>query len=147
MLWLFLFLALLAGAAIPLQAGVNSQLARWVGNSTLASTISFLVGTTALLIYSFALRLPLPTLSELGKAPWWIWVGGLIGAVFISITTALASKMSIAVLVSLIITGQMLISLLIDHFGWVGFEVHPVNPWRIVGALFLIIGVALIRQF
>src|SRR5262245_30116413 len=107
MLWLFLFLALLAGAAIPLQAGVNSQLARWVGNSTLASTISFLVGTTALLIYSFALRLPLPSLSELSKAPWWIWVGGLIGAFFISITTALASKMSIAVLVSVIITGQM----------------------------------------
>lgn len=147
MFWLFLFLALLAGAAIPLQAGVNSQLARWAGNSTLASTISFLVGTIALLIYSLAMRIPLPALSEVSQTPWWIWMGGLIGAVFISITTALASKMSIAVLLSLIITGQMLMSLLIDHFGWVGFSVHPVNIWRILGVIFLIIGVALIRQF
>jgi transporter family-2 protein len=147
MFWLFLFLALLAGAAIPLQAGVNSQLARWAGNSTLASTISFLVGTIALLIHSFAMRIPLPALSEVSQAPWWIWTGGLIGACFISITTALASKMSIAVLLSVIITGQMLMSLLIDHFGWVGFAVHPVNIWRVVGVIFLIIGVALIRQF
>ena len=147
MLWLFLFLALIAGAAIPLQTGVNSQLARWVGNSTLATTISFIVGTITLLVYSFAWRIPLPAMSELSQAPWWIWLGGLIGAFFLSTTTALASKMSIAVLVSLIITGQMLISLLLDHFGWLGFEVHPVNIWRILGAIFLIIGVALIRQF
>jgi transporter family-2 protein len=147
MLWLFLLLALLAGAAIPLQTGVNSQLARWAGNPTLASLISFIVGTVALLLYTFALRIPLPAMSELSQAPWWIWLGGLIGAFFLSTTTALASKMSIAVLVSLIITGQMLISLLLDHFGWLGFEVHPVNLWRILGAIFLIIGVALIRQF
>jgi bacterial/archaeal transporter family-2 protein len=147
MLWLFLLLALIAGAAIPLQTGVNSQLAKWVGNPTLASTISFIVGTVALLMYSFAMRIPLPALSEFSQAPWWIWLGGLIGAFFIGTTTALASKMSIAVLVSLIITGQMLVSLLVDHFGWLGFEVHPVNIWRIVGAIFLIIGVALIRQF
>jgi bacterial/archaeal transporter family-2 protein len=147
MLWLFLLLALIAGAAIPLQTGVNSQLAKWVGNSTLASTISFVVGTVALLMYSFAMRIPLPAWSELSQAPWWIWLGGLIGAFFIGTTTALASKMSIAILVSLIITGQMLVSLLVDHFGWLGFEVHPVNIWRLVGAIFLIIGVALIRQF
>ena len=147
MLWLFLLLALLAGAAIPLQTGVNAQLSRWVGNSTLASTISFLVGTIALLIYSAALRIPLPALNQLSQAPWWIWIGGLIGAFFIGTTTALASKMSIAMLVGLIITGQMLMSLLVDHFGLLGFAVHPVNIWRIVGAIFLIIGVALIRQF
>jgi bacterial/archaeal transporter family-2 protein len=147
MLWIFIFLALLAGATIPLQAGVNSQLARWVGNPSLATTLSFLVATAATLIYSFVLRTPLPAMSELGKAPWWIWLGGLFGAVLVNITTALASKMSIAVLVSLIISGQMLISLLIDHFGWVGFAVHPLNPWRIFGAVLLIIGVVFIREF
>lgn len=147
MLWLFVVLALLAGATIPLQAGVNSQLASRVGNASLASTLSFLVATAATLVYSFAVRTPLPALSELGKAPWWIWLGGLFGAVLVNITTALASKMSIAVLVSLIIAGQMLVSLLIDHFGWVGFAIHPLTPWRIFGAVLLIIGVVLIREF
>jgi transporter family-2 protein len=62
-------------------------------------------------------------------------------------TTALASKMSISVMVSLIIAGQLLISLLLDHYGLLGFPAHSINIWRVLGAICLLIGVILIRQF
>jgi bacterial/archaeal transporter family-2 protein len=147
MIWLLLFFALLAGMMLPLQTGVNSQLSRLVGNSTMAATISFSVGTVALLLYSVALRVPLPALGEVSKAPFWIWTGGLLGAFFIVTTTTLASKMSITVMVSLIIAGQLLVSLILDHYGLLGFPVHPITIWRVVGVLLLLVGVVLIRQF
>lgn len=145
--WLLLFMALLAGMVLPLQTGVNAQLSRLVGNSTTAATISFSVGTLALLAYSLVMRLPLPTLAEVTKAPVWIWTGGLLGAFFIVTTTSLAAKMSITLMVSLIIAGQLLVSLLLDHYGWLGFTVHTINPWRVLGVILLLIGVILIRRF
>ena len=147
MIWLLLFLALLAGMVLPVQTGVNSQLSRLVGNSTLAALISFSVGTLALLLYSLALRLPLPAVSEVARAPFWIWTGGLLGAFFIVTTTTLAAKMSITVMVGLIIAGQLLVSLLLDHYGLLGFPVQQISLWRVVGVLLLLAGVILIRKY
>lgn len=147
MVWFFLFLALLAGMVLPVQTGVNSQLSRLVGNSTLAALISFSVGTIGLLIYSLVLRVPLPALTEVTRAPFWVWTGGLVGAFFIVTTTTLASKMSITVMVSLIIAGQLLVSLILDHYGLLGFAVQRITLWRVVGVILLLAGVILIRRF
>ncbi len=147
MLWLFILLAFLAGAALPVQTGVNSRLAGTVGNPTLASLISFIVGTLALLVYALALRVPLPQMSEVTKAPFWIWFGGMLGAFFIATTTELASKISATALVGLIIAGQLIVAVLLDHFGLLGFASHPITLWRVVGILLLIAGVLLIKQF
>ena len=73
MIWIYLLLALVAGAFMPVQAGVNSQLARWTSHPVLAATISFIVGTLALLIYSLTLRSSWPAWGTLSSAPWWVW--------------------------------------------------------------------------
>src|ERR687887_74601 len=80
---LYLLLAAAAGAMLPVQAGVNAQLARFVGGPVRASFVSFLVGTIALLALSVAILKPLPSGSKLGTAPWWVWVGGLLGAFYV----------------------------------------------------------------
>jgi len=147
MIWLFILLAFLAGAVLPVQTGVNSRLAGPVGHPMLASLISFVVGTLALCVYTLALRVPLPQMSELSQAPFWIWLGGMLGAFFIATTTTLASKISATVLVGLIIAGQLIVAVFLDHFGLLGFALHPINCWRIVGILLLIAGVFLIKQF
>ena len=77
---LYLLFAAAAGAVLPVQAGVNAQLARFVGGPVRASFVSFLVGTIALVVLSAAILKPLPSASKLGSAPWWVWVGGLLGA-------------------------------------------------------------------
>jgi len=70
MVWLYLFVCLIAGALMPLQAGVNAQLARWVGHPVTASLVSFAVGTLALFAYTASTRPELPPLSALASAPW-----------------------------------------------------------------------------
>lgn len=147
MVWLYLLVCLLAGALMPLQAGVNAQLARWVGHPVTASLVSFAVGTLALFAYSLALRPQLPAPGVLAEAPWWVWAGGLLGSVFVTAAAAFAPRLGAATFISITIAGQMLVSILLDHFGLVGFAARPATAPRLVGALLLVAGVLLIRKF
>ncbi len=147
MVWLYLLVCLVAGALMPLQAGVNAQLTRWVGNPVVASLVSFAVGTLALFAYSAALRPQLPALAALAEAPWWVWVGGLLGAVFVTAAAAFAPRLGAATFISVTIAGQVLVSVLLDHFGAIGFAERPVTPLRLLGALILIAGVLMVRKF
>ena len=147
MVWLYLFVCLVAGALMPLQAGVNAQLARWVGHPVTASLVSFAVGTLALFAYTAASRPQLPTLSALASAPWWVWAGGLLGSVFVTAAAAFAPRLGAATFISVTIAGQVLVSILLDHFGVVGFAARPVTAPRLLGALLLIAGVMLVRKF
>ncbi|HEX8558824.1 MAG TPA: DMT family transporter [Pyrinomonadaceae bacterium] len=147
MVWLYLLVCLVAGALMPLQAGVNAQLARWVGHPVTASLVSFAVGTLVLLAYSAALRPGLPAAEALAGAPWWVWAGGLFGAVFVTAAAAFAPRLGAATFISVTIAGQVLVSILLDHFGAVGFAARPVTPLRLFGALLLVGGVLLVRKF
>lgn len=147
MVWLYLLVCLLAGALMPLQAGVNAQLARWVGHPVTASLISFAVGTLALFAYTAATRPPLPPLAAMAAAPWWVWAGGLFGSVFVTAAAAFAPRLGAATFISITIAGQVLVSILLDHFGAIGFAARPVTAPRLLGALLLIAGVLLVRKF
>jgi bacterial/archaeal transporter family-2 protein len=148
MVWVYLLISLLAGALMPLQAGVNAQLARWVGGSAAAAAlVSFAVGTLGLFVYCVALRAEVPTWSVLASAPWWVWFGGLLGAVFVTAAASLAPRLGAATFISLAIAGQMLVSILLDQFALVGFASRPATPLRLLGALLLVAGVLLIRKF
>jgi transporter family-2 protein len=89
----------------------------------------------------------MPALEKLAAAPWWIWVGGLCGANYIVIAILLAPRLGAATLIAVTVAGQMLVSIVLDHFGSVGYPVHPVNAWRIVGAGLVLAGVGLIQRF
>ena len=147
MVWLYLLVCLLAGALMPLQAGVNAQLARWVGHPVTASLVSFAVGTLALFAYTAAARPQLPPLAALAAAPWWVWVGGILGSVFVTAAAAFAPRLGAATFISITIAGQVLVSILLDHFGVVGFAARPVTGARLLGALLLIAGVLLVRKY
>ena len=95
MIWLYLLFALAAGALMPVQAGVNSQLARFVGHPVLAALVSSMVGTMVLLVYSLFLRSSWPTPAALSGTPWWVWTGGLFGAFFVATAAALAPPPSL----------------------------------------------------
>ncbi|HZI19007.1 MAG TPA: DMT family transporter [Pyrinomonadaceae bacterium] len=147
MIWFYLLVAVVAGALMPLQAGVNSQLARFVGHPVVAALVSFAVGTAALLAYAVALRGPLPEWAALRAAPWWLWTGGLFGAFFVAAAAAYAPRLGAATFVSVTIAGQMIVSLALDHYGLVGFAERQATPMRLVGAALLVAGVVLIRRF
>ena len=146
---LYLLLAVAAGAMLPVQAGVNAQLARFVGGPVRASFVSFLVGTIALLLLSVALiaSKPLPSGSRLGGAPWWVWVGGLLGAFYVVGVIVTAPRLGAVALIAAVVAGQSVCSVLADQFGWVGFPQHSATPGRLAGLALLFAGVALVRIF
>ena len=144
---LYLLLAVAAGAMLPVQAGVNAQLARFVGGPVRASFVSFLVGTIALLLLSIAILKPLPSGSRLGGAPWWVWVGGLLGAFYVVGVIVSAPRLGAVALIAAVVAGQSVCSVLIDQFGWVGFREHAATPGRLAGLALLFAGVALVRIF
>ena len=147
MIWLLLFLALAAGMLLPIQTGINAELRSLVGHPILAGAIQFIVGAAALVLICIAMRAPLPELGKVWSAPWWIWMGGLCGANYIVIAILLAPRLGAATLIAVTVAGQMLVSIILDHFGFIGYPVHPMNIWRIVGAGLLLAGVGLIQKY
>ncbi len=91
---LFLAAAFLAGAFLPLQAGINSQLRTYSGSPLAAAFISFLFGTIALAAVGLALRVPWPSSSDFSDAPWWVWTGGALGACFFFLAIVLAESLA-----------------------------------------------------
>src|SRR5215218_8505895 len=147
MVWLYLLFAVAAGAMLPVQFGINAQLAHWLGSPVRAAFVSFLVGTIALLIVSAFVRKPLPSLARLGDVPWWVWIGGLLGALYVTGSIVAAPKLGAVTLAAAIIFGQALASVLVDEFGWVGFKEHHVSPGRLAGVVLVGVGVVLVRAF
>jgi bacterial/archaeal transporter family-2 protein len=145
--WLLLSLAFVAGAAVPTQFGVNSQLRTVVGGPVLAAGISFLVGTVALLVAALLVRESLPSLAAVSGSAWWMWTGGLLGAMYVVASIVLTPRLGAATAVGLIIAGQMTASVVIDHFGLMRIPVHEVTLPRILGVLLILAGVVLIRRF
>jgi transporter family-2 protein len=147
MVWLYLLFAVAAGAMLPFQFGVNAQLSNWVNSPIRAAFISFLVGTIALLILSAFVRKPLPSLARLGDVPWWVWIGGLLGAFYVAGSIVTAPKLGAVTLAAAIVFGQTLASVLVDQFGWVGFKEQHASPGRLIGVLLVATGVVLVRAF
>lgn len=144
--WFLIVFALVAGTLLPIQAGINTQLAHVLGHPSLASTVSFAVGTIALLLYTFGFHISGASVNVAMQTPWYLWIGGLLGAVYLTATIILAPLLGAATMIGLIVAGQMLASITLDHFGLVGFPVHPLNFWRALGAILLICGVAVIQR-
>lgn len=147
MIWFNIFIVLLAGAVLPLQAGVNAQLARNSGHALWASGASFLLGSLVLIALYIGLRHPWPGIAQLKEAPVWAWSGGLMGAFFVSAMVIFAPKLGATTFMALVITGQMTAALVIDHYGMVGFNSHQISLGRLAGVLLIAAGVVLVRKF
>ncbi len=132
---------------MPTQAAVNNKLAGAVGSPILAAFISFLVGTIALFLYIAASGIPFGNLFSAKDASIVAWTGGLLGAFFVAATVTLVPRLGVALTFSLLIAGQMLVTLVIDHFGLLGVPIKEVNLPRFLGVTFITIGVILIRKF
>jgi transporter family-2 protein len=144
-MWPYLLFGFAAGAMLPIQFGINAQLARWVESPLRATLISFAVGTLVLAVAMAAADRDWPSAEKIGSGPWWVWVGGLLGAFYVLGSVVSAPKLGAATLVAVILAGQAVASLLVDHFGWVGFAENPVTPTRLLGIGLVAVGVGLVR--
>jgi len=146
--WGYLLMAMAAGACLPLQVGVNSALARGLENPVSAALVSFAVGTMALLANVLAMRFPIPGIARAAAMPWWIWIGGgFLCAYFVSSAIFLAPRIGATVLFMTIITGQLLVALLLEYKGFMGFPERSISVGRVAGIALMVAGVYLTRRF
>lgn len=139
-------IALCSGVALAVQVGANSSLRARMGSPLLAALTSFGIGTVVLLVFLAVAWPSRPDGRSLREAPWWAWTGGVLGAVYVACAATFAPRLGAAGWLGLIVTGQILASLALDHYGLVGFPLHPINPWRILGAVLLLAGVTLVLR-
>lgn len=145
--YFFIILAVVAGMMMPTQAAINNKLANSVESPILSAFISFVVGTVALFLYILATGIPLGNLANAKNAPLIAWIGGILGAIFVASAVILVPRIGVALTFSLIIAGQMLVTLIIDHFGFLGVPVKEISLIRLLGATLITIGVILIRKY
>ncbi|SDR71063.1 DMT family transporter [Pseudomonas oryzae] len=144
--WLLLALPLLSGAMMPVQAGVNAQLAQRIDSVLAASLISFVVGSLALLFITLAQR-ELPTsLTPFRGLSWWHWTGGLLGVLFVVSAAFAAPRIGALLFMSLILAGQLTAAVVLDHFGWAGFPQSSLSLGKVAGLVLIVAGVWLIRR-
>lgn len=138
-------LAVVVGAIIPVQTGVNTRLSRYIGVTLLASLVSFGVGTVGLGIVLLATRTPLPLGSTAATQPWWIWVGGLCGLIFLTMNMVLLPRIGASATVILPLFGQVVGGLVIDLAGAFGTTPRPLTVGRVVGVLLVALGAVLVN--
>lgn len=139
-------MAVLSGCLSASITGAYAQLATIVGNPVQATTVAFFVATMALLLFCTCLG----KTQLIGKAcsreyPWWMWAGGLCGAVIVFGNAWLVPKVGVGVFSMALLVGQLALSMLMEHLGWLGAPRKRIAWFQVLGILLMLAGVALIR--
>ena len=134
------------GGLLALQVGLNAVMRSHTGTALSAALINFVIGSIALAAVLFATRLPLPTGAQLAGAPWWAWLAGRGGAVYGASSAVLGPLIGGAAFLACVVAGQMAGSLLLDHYGWIGFPERPITTARLLGAGLVVVGVVLLAR-
>ena len=135
----------LAGGATAMQAPTNARLMTAVGSPVNAAFVSFAIGTAVLGLLALMLQ-SRPDLTAARALPWYAWIGGVYGVIFVVAATWAVPRMGVATTVTLMVAGQLIVSLVLDHFGAFGVPKQPINLTRIAGIGLVIAGVLLARR-
>jgi bacterial/archaeal transporter family-2 protein len=145
-LWLCMLTAL-AGALTPVQSGANATLGKLLGNALGPVLITLSISLAFAAVAGIFARVDTASFGRLAQAPWWAWVGGFCGAVFLLSQPIAAPRLGAAVYIGITVTASAVASLALDHFGLFGFAQQSASIGRIAGAALMIAGVAMIAKF
>jgi transporter family-2 protein len=146
MTWLLVLSAMAAGAANPFQSGVNAELNKQLRQPVWSTLVVYVTGICGLFLILLCLRQSCP-LHKVSSVPWWAWMGGLISVVPTIIGLTIAYRMESGSFTGVSVTVSLIASILLDHFGLVGFTQHSASPIRIAGCGLMIAGLWMIAKF
>ncbi|MFZ2874838.1 MAG: DMT family transporter [Phycisphaerales bacterium] len=144
---LLIALAFVLGALIPFQAGANVQIGKHLPSNVHATAMNFAIGLAVLILAAAAYKPAGVSAARLGQAPWWAWIGGLMGAAFVLGTVLLAPRLGTVLFLAATVAGQLVASLVIDHWGWMDLGVRQATPGRLAGVALVLAGVVVIKVF
>lgn len=147
MIIVLVIIAVIVGSLMPIQAGINAQLSQALKNPFSGALVSFMMGTTALFLLSLTQSASLSELKKVPSLPPYMLLGGIMGATFVGSSIYLIPKLGATTMIAAFVTGQLLMSLVVDHYGILGLAAHPINMIRLAGVVLLFIGLILILKF
>ena len=140
-----MLLATLAGAAIATQAAANGSLKVNLGDARYAAFFS-ICGTMLTALFAICVfRPPFPSVALMRATPWWNWIGGPLGASIVLSGAFLTPRLGSAVFITAVVTGQVICSLGLDHFGVLGLPQHSITLGRAMGAGMIITGMLFVK--
>ncbi|GGK15770.1 hypothetical protein GCM10011394_26160 [Luteimonas terricola] len=140
--WLAMLAIVAIGAMLPLQGLVNARLATALHGPVMAAFVSFLVGSVMLGTWLLVARTPFGATPD-ARFPAWIWIGGVLGAVYVAVFTLLIPRVGAAAAICLAVFGQVVASMLLDHYGVLQAQ-RPADWTRVTGAILVLLGVLLV---
>ena len=138
--------ACIVGMLLPIQAAANAGVSRYFGDVAYAVLVSFVIGIILVSCYLLIVKPPLNSNLSGSQIPSYILFGGLISVTYTAAITFLSPRLGVGNTLFVIIVGQMLAALIVDHFGLLGSVTHEVSAKRLIGVLLMIIGVFLARK-
>ena len=136
----------LVGASLALQVGMAATMKSHMGSPVAAALVNFVVGTVFLVVAVALGRGSLSVLTQAGSAPWWAWCAGILGGLYITSSAAFGPALGGATFLALVVAGQMVAALALDHYGLMGFPVRPLDAMRAAGGLLVIAGMFLLAK-
>lgn len=148
---LFVYLyAALAGGITNVQVGADLRLSKGLANPALTAVVvltsGFVTSLTVLAVWWAFAGVAIPKRADLVAIPWWAWVGGGLQGVTIFAVFATAGIAGAAFFSALTVTGGAIASLLLDHYGLVGFDQHSISWTRVAAVLLLVGGTVLMSR-
>jgi transporter family-2 protein len=147
MVWVLGLVAFVGGCLNTVQSGANSVLSKTLGQPIAAALIVSVVNAAVYLLAVPVVGLSLPKSDAFAQVPWWAWLGGALGAFYVLTVIFLAEKLGAAMFTGLTVTASIITSVLLDHYGLVGFKQHAAGLWRVAGCLLMIGGLTLVSLF
>jgi len=138
-------IAVIAGMAVTAQSGMNGTLGRTLGHPLWATLVSLSVSIAVILPLLMVLRISPPTMLAMSKVPTWAWIGGACGAFYVTAALVLAPKIGASSFVVAVVAGQLIASVVLDHYGVAGFAARPATTSRLLGVAVVIVGVAVMQ--
>lgn len=142
----YLALALITGALIPIQASTNAAFSKAIGNPIITGVMVFIVGLVGMIFFILISRTSFPVSKQLTSAPLYGYLGGIIVATYVVMITILVPRIGVGTAIGLIVTGQIICAVIIDHFGFFNTSIRPVTITRIAGVLLMLGGVYLVMK-
>ena len=144
-------LAVAAGAAIAIQATMNTKLGVLLKSAMMSTSIAFFVSAvfavSAMVISAIVFSTKqVPQMADIRSVPVYLWFsGGALSAFGVGMFYYLIPKMGVGSMMSYALSGQIFIAIIASHFGWFELPVKPITLLKMVGALSLVTGVLLLN--
>ncbi len=138
--------AVSAGGLLALGGTANARLGGSLRSAVAAATINFLVGASTLGLLLAVGGVQAGPLARLAEVPPWALGSGLLGAGYVTLISLVIPRLGLTATTMAVVLSQLIGSLLIDHWGWLGVLQRPVGPGRWLAVLLLLCAVVLRRS-